>query len=365
AMDHKESSAAIHVTKLDGLIDRLTEINRALKEAEKVQGDLMKVHPSYQKSARNLASYLTLRHRDIRQLQQELAELGLSSLGRAEAHVMASLNAVLAAAHAIAARPWQSAPPSPDFREGNSLLRKHTEALLGPAPADRAVRIMVTMPSEAASDYQLVHKLVARGMDCMRINCAYDGPDEWTAMADHLNHAREELRRPCRLSMDLAGPKLRVGPLEPGPEVIKVRPQRDVFGRTVVPARVLLVPAAEAVPSNRTGLPAIAIGSGPLSSLRPGNSLHFVDTRGSSRRMVVSGRVGDCVEAECNRTAYLNSGMELHSTIRGNAILRIGSLRALEQFILLHPGDQLVLSNKPSLGRCPELDDNGKMLSPA
>jgi pyruvate kinase len=30
------------------------------------------------------------------------------------------------------------------------------------------------MPSEAATDHELVRDLLARGMNCMRINCAHD-----------------------------------------------------------------------------------------------------------------------------------------------------------------------------------------------
>jgi pyruvate kinase len=77
---------------------------------------------------------------------------------------------------------------------------------------------MVTMPSEAAADYNVVRDLVAGGMDCMRINCSYDGPQAWAEMADHLKRANRGLAKSCRLSMDLVGPKLRVGPLEAGPE---------------------------------------------------------------------------------------------------------------------------------------------------
>jgi len=36
------------------------------------------------------------------------------------------------------------------------LLTEHTRLMLGQRPMRRAVRIMVTMPSEAASDYELV-----------------------------------------------------------------------------------------------------------------------------------------------------------------------------------------------------------------
>ncbi len=43
-----------------------------------------------------------------------------------------------------------------NFAEGRRLLAEHTERLLGPAPSGRGVRIMVTMPSEAADDDTLV-----------------------------------------------------------------------------------------------------------------------------------------------------------------------------------------------------------------
>ena len=212
--------------KLDDLTKRLGEIRGTLAESESAfETRIARVHPTYLKSARNLAHYIGLRHHDIRPLQEKLAQLGLSSLGRAEAHVMATLDAVLTAVHGLAGRTWQHLPRALDFVEGNRLLREHTETLLGPSPANRAVRIMVTMPSEAASDYQLVRELVARGMDCMRINCSYDGRSAWVAMAEHLKRAKQDLGKNCRLSMDLAGPKLRVGLMEAGPEVIKVRPR--------------------------------------------------------------------------------------------------------------------------------------------
>ena len=69
--------------KLDDLIKRLSEIRGSLAATEgtfEIKFD--RIHRSYLKSARNLAHYVALRHRDIRPLQEELAQLGLSSLGR-------------------------------------------------------------------------------------------------------------------------------------------------------------------------------------------------------------------------------------------------------------------------------------------
>jgi hypothetical protein len=39
-----------------------------------------------------------------------------------------------------------------DFAKGQQRLAEYTATLFGPAPSGRGVRIMVTMPSEAADD---------------------------------------------------------------------------------------------------------------------------------------------------------------------------------------------------------------------
>ena len=60
--------------------------------------------PEAEASARNLLHYLALRQQDLRDLQPQLSWLGLSSLGRLEAHTLAGLDAVLAALHKLANR---------------------------------------------------------------------------------------------------------------------------------------------------------------------------------------------------------------------------------------------------------------------
>ena len=56
---------------------------------------LDEVHPNCRDSAENLLHYLALRRHDLRPLQVRLGALGLSSLGRAESHALASVDAVL------------------------------------------------------------------------------------------------------------------------------------------------------------------------------------------------------------------------------------------------------------------------------
>ncbi len=49
----------------------------------------------------------------------------------------------------------------------------------------------------------------------MRINCAHDDARAWLRMIEHLRRAEQLLGKSCRVVMDLAGPKLRTGTLEP------------------------------------------------------------------------------------------------------------------------------------------------------
>ncbi len=114
-------------------------------------------------------------------------------------------------------------------------LELNTIALLGKYPGKRRVHIIVTVPEDAADDYMMVHRLLKSGMNCMRINCAKDDPAVWLRMIRHLRHAEQATGQPCRILMDLAGPKLRLGPMEPMPAVIKIKPVRARDGHVLRP----------------------------------------------------------------------------------------------------------------------------------
>jgi pyruvate kinase len=58
-------------------------------------------------------------------------------------------------------------------------------------------------------------------MNVARINGAHDA-NAWRATAGHVRHASGETGRSCLVAMDLAGPKLRTGPIQPGPRVVKL-----------------------------------------------------------------------------------------------------------------------------------------------
>jgi pyruvate kinase len=329
---------------------------------------VLQIHKNNQASAGNLLHYLALRRHDIRELQDRLAALGLSSLGRTEAHTLSSVRTVeevlsrLSQAESPSVSEAEAASQSakPQYTEGRHLLDRNTEKLLGPAPENRKVRIMVTMPSEAATGYELVRDLVASGMNCMRINCAHDGPEAWSAMIRNLRQAEQETGKRCKVEMDVAGPKLRTGPLEPGPAVVKWRPQRDAFGFVEVPASIWLTPASHPQIAPHAADACLPVSERWLSALVPGDEIHLTDARGAKRSMKITEVAGKSRWAECGRTAYAVPGTVLKAEINGRIQrARIGTLPVKAQPLVLKPGDTLILTRSLEPGRPAQLGPAG------
>src|SRR4029077_19878304 len=134
--------------------------------------------------------------------------------------------------------------------------------------------------------------------------CAHDGPETWSGMIHNLREAEKETGRRCKVSMDLAGPKLRTGPMEPGPRVLKYRPKGDTEGRVVSPARIWLTPSTQSESAPVGADAVLPVAGSWLAKLDVGDRIRFTDARGAGRSMVVSGREGESRWAEARRTAY-------------------------------------------------------------
>jgi pyruvate kinase len=333
---------------------------------------LEKIHVNYYESARNLLHYLALRRRDLRPLQLRLATLGLSSLGRAESHVLATVDAILEVLHRLTRHPRKQRIPEAeiiDFTDGQRLLTEHTEALLGPTGPERRVRIMVTIPTEAADNYTIIHNLLRQGMNCLRINCAHDEAKTWLRMIENLRRAEQALGRQCRVIMDLAGPKLRTGPLEPGPAVLRIRPRRDVFGRVTAPARIWLTQEISPQPPPSPASACLFLPAIWLSRLSTGEDITFTDARLAKRALKVVDVTDQGVWAEVNKTVYLVPGTSLHHEcvlIKEDARkATIGAVPHVENAISLQQGDVLILTRDLKPGRPASFDSAGRVLTPA
>lgn len=362
------------------VLQRLSEQLVSLRnEMIELESSLLKrpltIHEAHRRSARNLAHYLALRRHDIRKLQSQLAMLGLSSLGRTEGHV---LNAVQAVHHVLSVllggNGFLPSPSEPavEIGEGDQILEANTDALLGPPLPGRKVRIMVTMGTDAATDYELVRDLVRSGMDCMRINCAHDNPEIWLGMIRNLEKAREETGRNCRILMDVAGPKLRTGPIEPGPAVVKCRPKRDVYGRIITAARIWLTPEDSSEHAPGSAAACLPMAAEFLENLRAGDKVVFRDARRAQRILRISHVCGRSRWAEARQTIYFVPGLVLRKITRtktGESAVheetRIGKLPPVTQTLLLKQGNILIVTRSSEMGRPAIYDKMGQLVAPA
>jgi pyruvate kinase len=354
--------------EIESLLGQLDDICRKAGSLEtQLSDDIAHVHPSYVDGAKNLIHYVALRQGDIRELQEQLTALGLSSLSACEPRVIASLQAVRNALLRMSGREDIDSASETDLtRKTGRQLEKHSFDLLGANPDGRDVEIMVTLPAEAADNADLVHDLVVAGMDVARINCAHEIDADWLKMIENVNLANKDTGRACKIVMDLAGSKVRTGPLAPGPGVLRIRPRRDGLGRVIAPRRLRFI--AEDTPWSARKRTAVPVPAALIDYAAPGDLLQFRDTRGRSRRLKVTGKDEKGLTVEAYKRAYLATGtrLRLHRTGSGEKQkFKVGQLPAVELPIILAVGDLLVLNGNASPGEPAKADDEGNVLSPA
>jgi pyruvate kinase len=340
---------------------------RCLAFESKFAAELSAVHPEYRDSALNLVHYLALRENDIRELQERLAVLGLSSLDRAERDVMASIDVVRGALGAMAGEPTNGNIVDPGKLElRNPGASAHKAAILGEAPDGRDVSIMVTLPLEAADDESLVKEMIMAGMSVARINCAHDDEDAWVGMIKNVRAGSEATGTDCRIVMDLPGPKIRTGNLRAGPKVFHIRPKRDPLGRTIAPRRVRLIP--DDVVWKGTKAAVVPLPPDCIEYAHEGDHIRFKDSRGKKRRFTVVGKDSKGLVVEIYKGAYLATGMKFR-LIRENEgqklAFRFGDLPAIEQPLLLRPGDALILTREAIPGAPAVENSDGEIVEPA
>ena len=181
----------------------LEELNGFMLNSEKQhQALLTNIHPSQNISALNLLHYLALRSKDIRELQHELHKQGYSSLTNAEGYIRSQLLAVL--------KHFDHGEESSCTSEvSTALLSERASTLFGNSLGSSTPSIMITLKTSHAQDILAVKKLLRAGMNIARINCAHDIEETWLHMIRNVKKATEITGLPCKIYMDLAGPKIR------------------------------------------------------------------------------------------------------------------------------------------------------------
>jgi len=241
--------------------DEVSALHAVLLDEDARHGELFRsIHPDQRDSARNLLHYTKLRKADLRPLQDTLRRHGLSSLSRSEASVLSDVTRVLRTLGRLTGQ----AIHEPSFFDPSPQLEQHTSDLLGMECGARRTRIMVTAPSAAAEDPELIRALLEAGMDILRIDCARDTPEDWKKMTTHVRYAEERTGRSCLILCELTGPKLRTatwGKRDKGKVTLNVA---DRFYLTAYSSET-----QHGLPSVPCAAPAL------LGDLQPGHAIWF------------------------------------------------------------------------------------------
>lgn len=337
--------------------------SRASEFESRYAADIESVHPAFHESARNLVHYLALRHEDIRDLQENLAGLGLSSLGRAERSVVPSICMVIRALKRMSGGSViETGGPRTALPLHNPNAQVHKSAIFGDRQGNRDVSIMVTLPSEASSNYALVAGMIDAGMNIARINCGHDCQRTWSGMVDNIKKAVRQTGRECRIVMDLSGPKLRTGALHPGPRVAHISPRRDPLGRVIAPRRLRFVPDDVLQHGSESLL--VPVPRECIDFANVGDRIRFRDARGKKRSFRVVEKDASGLVLESHKGAYLITGTKIRLLRKetGEKIAyRIGELPRIENPILLRVGDTLLLHRENIDGAPAKENANGEV----
>ncbi|MFN4298500.1 MAG: pyruvate kinase [Thermaurantimonas sp.] len=187
------------------LVEFIIHLEKKFTQSEiKIQE--LQLHLNYEVSAKNLAKYLILRSHELRPIQNQLHHLGLSSLAASESHTHYQLLNVLK----WLAPEYKGKECTLSDDVGRDIISQRTKKLFGDKRADHNIPyLMVTIDERKADDVKYFEKLLFNGMNIARINFAHADEFMVSQIANSLQTAIMNTGVPCKIHMDLAGPKLR------------------------------------------------------------------------------------------------------------------------------------------------------------
>jgi len=191
---------------LEEMLNKLLEVKQNIINSELTNN----------KSLDNLNAYVKLRSLDISKLQNQLTNIGLSSLGRAQSCVINSLNQDIFILSRLLQKEYKQTSideKAINFEEAKAIMIENSK-VFGRVQDNFKTKVMVTLPSEAKDSPQLIADLMANGTSVFRINTAHDDANAWNTMARYIQQENKKQNRNAKIYVDLAGPKNRTGSIK-------------------------------------------------------------------------------------------------------------------------------------------------------
>lgn len=316
----------------------------------------------YLASAKKLTHYLALLCLDDEKLKEELSSMGVPNTESFNSSILAHINLSIPLLENMLSENNSGEKNTLDFdvdsvTSMSTSISSHEVALLGPPQEEKKCHIMVTVGREALSNEALVTDLLKTGTDVIRINCAHDDPTVWKEIITMTKNSSQMLKKPCRILMDLAGPKLRTGRVTKEASVMKITPKMNDYGEMISPSLIWICSSASTPLPPHLSMDAIlCVEKELLKDIEVGDTLTLIDARGNKRsikvRMMEHVNTANCgFVGECSRTAFVKLGTKLYlkKKNRKTSVGRVVKMPTSEPFIMLNTGDLLTIFRKSCL----------------
>ncbi|USN54669.1 MAG: hypothetical protein H6765_09335 [Candidatus Peribacteria bacterium] len=289
-------------------------------------------------SITNLRQYLALHDQDTDTIEEFLQQFGLKPVRNRTEHISASYNAVsslLAADEALL-------PDDLAIKQAQAIRHKRKDLLLGKHSDEHA--ILLTLPSQAASDYRFIEEAVLAGISAVRINTAHDDLHAWKSMARLTRKAAQKHNKKVKIYVDLASRKMRTAK-------IKRTMQPVVLSAEKKPTKITLSASPDAytcvAESSKAidRLATVAVTQSFMDLCQVGDHIYLIDAKEKQRSLEVIEKSEDsCV---CLLTG--KASIDKRSTFTINTPEQTSSvlpqrIRPPPEPILVSIGDTLVIS---------------------
>ncbi|WP_158589638.1 MULTISPECIES: pyruvate kinase [Clostridia] len=312
-----------------------------------IQDSFPKIYPTLhqQFSAENLLAFMELKNNIKQAMMHYLKEKGLHL-----AYIDYIIKGLFNTCQNLNNGRLTLSTPSTELYT-QAIRRKHstfhTNQNLSP-------EIMVTLDISLISAPTVIREFLLNGMTIARINCAYGDQNDWLNLIKTVRQVERDLAcsginlPKCKIYMDLAGPKIRVGPIQKITYPFKIKIKKDRFGRPLHVKKGLLqhskIPDDERTESYDFILP-IHVDKGELPC-RIGEPLQFLDAQQKKRSFKIVGikKYGYVVIIE--ETSYVLEGSKItHSPSKKKCF--VGELEKSVADIYVKKGDQLKINLLP------------------
>lgn len=310
----------------------------------------------------NMHQYLRLRQKDNTDLQERLTKLGLSSLGRSQPHILHSLELLIEILSKCQNKEYGKQQEILEIDEAEEIMSKRAAIFGGEIkPKKRAeTKIMLTLPSDAAQNPQMIEEFATAGVGIFRINTAHDTSIEWGIMAAKIAQLNQNLhpQNKLKIYVDLAGPKIRTGKIRKVKGELKLESDKNVY-ITKQDGKKSFVK----VPKDAYRL---EVSDEFYKKAKKAKELTLSNGDGKNRTLKVISSEKGFVVCELNKRARIDEKTLISIEKKKNSFAgEILNIPDATESIRLYGGDRLFLSLEEIEGRSAVLSSDGFVTEPA